>query len=84
MKLGAVECWLDNEGNDPKKRERVEGFWSRPESIGQFQKFAFGRKDSLLPTGKHKIHCEIVDKTSSKEKEVKDRTTFQFIGIFTV
>ncbi|BEI82030.1 hypothetical protein CcaverHIS002_0211900 [Cutaneotrichosporon cavernicola] len=82
-KLGAVECWLDDE-KEPKKIDRLEGYWSRPESIGQFQKFAFGRKDSLLPTGKHKIHCEIVDKTSSKEKEVKDRTTFQFIGIFTV
>lgn len=58
---------------------------SRPESIGQFHKLAFGRKDSLLSPGKHKIHCEIVEKgSSSKEKELKDKTTFQFIGIFTV
>ncbi len=86
-KLGAVECWLDDEAKDPKeqkKRDRLDGFWSRPESIGQFQKFAFGRKDSLLPIGKHKIHCEIVERTSSKEKELKDKSTFQFIGIFTV
>lgn len=39
----------------------------------------------MLPTGKHKIHCEIVkDGSGSKEKELKDKSTFQFIGIFTL
>ncbi|GMK58995.1 hypothetical protein CspeluHIS016_0700100 [Cutaneotrichosporon spelunceum] len=80
-KLGGVECWMDG---DAHKRDYIDGYWDRPESIGQFQKFQFGRQDGLLPVGKHKIHCEIVERTRSPEKELKDKTTFQFIGLFTV
>ncbi|KAL7415140.1 hypothetical protein BDY24DRAFT_440085 [Mrakia frigida] len=75
--LGMVECWLDD---DKKKVARIDGYWDRPQSVGQYQTLFDGSNKHLKP-GKHLLTCEIIKPTKNPNP---DAHSFLFIGLFSV
>lgn len=64
MGLGVVKCWLNE---DEKSAVTIDGYWERPESIGQFTNIR-ENKGRPLTQGEYTLHCRLLERHRGKEE----------------
>ncbi|KZV88441.1 hypothetical protein EXIGLDRAFT_839230 [Exidia glandulosa HHB12029] len=78
MSLGRVACWLND---DEKNAVTIDGYWERPDSIGQYFNVR-ENKGRPLDQGNYTLHCRLLERHYGKEEG--RGTTFLIIAVLTV